>query len=875
MKNVHAWIRLLSLLGLLAWPGDAAAQPAGPPRRANLFVMLERGGKVHAALFVPGSPDPAALERALRATVSVPLDKVQWTVVALPVKGVQAHSRTAPGRNAETLWRGVRVDPAPLAELLEPIGLSEVHVKIVRPPTAVETGRRLLAQIRTGSFAFIPLFTQDVTLDTSDPPLGVLPGYTLADSWRLLVPLLLLLVPVAVTLRARRRALQQARDDPFGAWFGRWRHERRIGLLSWALWLGALAVTDGAEFAQAAASFATSLPSLAVAACLVPPAAVVALCRWLGCPVYACVPEVGWTRQAVARRAVAWMLLLVVPALLIGASLGTMSPRSMIAGGVAAALAALILFAIALGTKTPRQIPLPDGPLRQRILEIVEDAGQKVDRVDVLPRAQWRLINVLAIAGRNLNLTPPVVEGLTTREVDALVAHELAFLRQQARGTWGTILAGIALFLSLPVFMGLALLFGPAHWGPPGLFVLYALAPLLIVPQRRFSARFDAVSLATTRDPEALLTALVKLARLDLTPLSDQADRPGPQGLPWDRLTALADAAGLPEERLAEVVERGSSGDHSYPPLPETLFAPKHAGPDESGLVVPAAARRRFVAGLSWALFGATVVPPLLAGLLAQALDLRGLLCAVVYALGVLGAVVGRRLARVVLARRFLGRIRRQLRQRLTQEGFAEGARGTCVGCSPGPVPRTYDGVTSWDIGLLSLEADRLVYLGDRTRFCLRRAEVVRVRLGPGVLGGKRWRRIHVRWRKGDGEDVLTFEELEQVPWLPWGRQRRAFCERLQRWLDGSTGEERPAAEAALGPPDLPPPGGETVAATLSVAAILIGTVVAAALVGLICFVVGLEFGGARRDAWYVLVSVVGVELAQTLNARLRARGRS
>ncbi len=871
MRNIRD---ALALLALLCCPVPATAQPAGPRPRATLVLLLDRGGNVNVvALSVPGARDAAALERAFRAAVSVPLDEVRVKPL-LPGTGLHARGRTPPGRGAVTLWQGLQVDPAPLMDVLGPLGLTGIQMTLLRPPTAAEASRSLLTQLQSGRPSFTPLVTRFFTLDTTDPPLPLVPGYRLADSWRLLVPLLLLLVPIGVTLRARCRALEQARDDPYAAWFGRWRHERTIGLLTWGLWLGALALTDGAEFAHAAAGYAVSLPSLAIAACLVPPAAAIALCRWLGHPVYACVPQAGWTRRAVARRAVWWMLLLVVPTLLIGASLSTLAPKTMVAGGVAGAVAALILFANALGTRTARQVSLPDGPLRQRIFEIVEDAGQKVDRVDVLPAAQWRLINVLTFPGRNVHLSPPVVEGLTTREVDALVAHELVFLRQQGRGTWGSIVAGVALFLSLPLFIVLALLFGPGRWGPPGLFVLYALGPLLVVPQRRFAARYDAPSLATTRDPEALMTALVKLARLGLMPLSDRPDRPGPLGLPWDRLAALAHAAGLPEERLAEVIGRGSSGDHSYPPLPATLFAP-HAGPDESGLVLPAGARRRFVAGLSWSLFGATVVGPLLAGLAAQALALHGAACAGLFALGVAGAVAARRLARVVVVRWFLRRARRRLRERLLREKPPAGDAGLCVGCSPGAIPRSYDGITSWDVGLLFLDGDRLVYLGDRTRFSLGRGDVARIGLGPGLLAGKRWQRVHLRWRKEDGEAVLTFEQLEQTPWLPTARPQRVFYERLRRWLEGSAGEERPAVRGEQpGPPDLPPPGGEPVAARLSVATMVIGTLVVAALVGLLCWLVGLDFVGARRDGWYVILSVVAVELAQTISARLRARGR-
>jgi hypothetical protein len=83
--------------------------------------------------------------------------------------------------------------------------------------------------------------------------------------------------------------------------------------------------------------------------------------------------------------------------------------------------------------------------------------------------------------------------------------------------------------------------------------------------------------------------------------------------------------------------------------------------------------------------------------------------------------------------------------------------------------------------------------------------------------------------------------------------------------------------EIAPGPPDLPPPAGDPVQATLNVVSIILGAAVVAAIVWVVAWLVGLDFTGDRRDGWYVVVSVVLVELAQTLNFRLRAppRGRS
>jgi Zn-dependent protease with chaperone function len=109
---------------------------------------------------------------------------------------------------------------------------------------------------------------------------------------------------------------------------------------------------------------------------------------------------------------------------------------------------ALVWFAVAfvaflfLGGRGPRlmvftQLALPAGELRDRIMELARKAAVRVRQIQVLPPDRWRLLDLWALPVNDVHLTPALLPSLSKREVDALVAHELAYLwRRRGRKVW-------------------------------------------------------------------------------------------------------------------------------------------------------------------------------------------------------------------------------------------------------------------------------------------------------------------------------------------------------------------------------------------------------------------------------------------------------
>jgi hypothetical protein len=88
-----------------------------------------------------------------------------------------------------------------------------------------------------------------------------------------------------------------------------------------------------------------------------------------------------------------------------------------------------------------------------------------------------------------------------------------------------------------------------------------------------------------------------------------------------------------------------------------------------------------------------------------------------------------------------------RLRRRFVRDGIDPDAEGgVFVGFAPGPEPRVYEHFYDWDIGFLFPRGERLVYLGEETRFALRREQVRAIERVPGGPGWIRTERLRIDW---------------------------------------------------------------------------------------------------------------------------------
>lgn len=870
------WFRLsLAVAGFLLLVAPAPGQWNTPP--ADLHLQLDARGAAHVTFAIDAPlTDSKSLEQALAQSLGGPLQNVQVSRQPGDPSVLLATTGPLVRRTALGLGREGEIDLTPLIAYLRRQGVPLLGLSVVPPPLGPAALLRSSAHDgRTGPFSgpFASRHEEAAFYTTAEPPLApkrISYGYKAADLVRLVPLVLLLATAVALTLRSRRQALRLGDTDPIVGWYDHWRFHQWLTPLTWAGWAAGLALTDVSRMALFLAPEWGRGPGLGVAAVvlLLPPAATLALCGALAAPVFERVPEAGWTRRRVTRRAVLGQVAFSLVLLLVCLALGFIADGARGPAAVSATvglLCAIFLGGAWLNLKGSRLVPLPEGPVRARAFELAEDAIQRLQQIFVLPPAQWRLINVFAFPGLGLHLTPPLLEHLTTREVDALMAHELTHLGRQR--TWsglGAFLFGVGFGPSFVVFLFcLSGAFNADRWWP--LFGLVLLSVIMAGPRatiaRRFAPRFDQASLRATKDPEALITALAKLARLGLLPITGH-ERAATSGLPWRRLEAIADKNDIPDDRLMEIVEGPGSGRDYYPLLPADLvarLAPESE--DGSGPVFTASAKQRLLTPLGWGLLTATAAGPCLATVLLRYWGWEKTELLPLVALAAPLTWAARRTVQFLVLGRWRARMRRLLTDRLEREGLGVAAAGTFVGLAPGPLPGIYESLVFWDLGFLLLTRDRVIYVGDQARFALRREQVTAVELVPGAFRGRSWLRVRVSWRSDDGfTESFTVNGMERSNWLPSGREVRHLCERLQRWqMEPPTATETPPGLAALLPPRLPAPGRENLVVYRNPGTAFATALVVAAMASAFGMVLGLSFdpdeGGEGLFA--VLLAVV------------------
>jgi hypothetical protein len=204
---------------------------------------------------------------------------------------------------------------------------------------------------------------------------------------------------------------------------------------------------------------------------------------------------------------------------------------------------------------------------------------------------------------------------------------------------------------------------------------------------------------------------------------------------------------------------------------------------------------------------------------------------------------------------RTIRRLRRRLADKLGREGISPGAwSGIFVGLSPGPSPRLFEGFYDWDLGFLFLAGDRLYYVGEQTRFALRRGQLAEVRLGPAAPGWRRWRRVTLSWYDEERGTGGTWNLRAAEARSPRGTAELA--RRLEAWWHQSSEAVKVPGPLdglpAPGPIDVPgtPPraAATTLGATLYLFALWIS------LAAGVSYFAGLSFRPWDGAAWYVVL---------------------
>jgi Zn-dependent protease with chaperone function len=682
----------------------------------------------------------------------------------------------------------------------------------------------------------------------------------------LLLPVGALLVPIVLTRYIVRKAEQVSDADRVVVWFSCVRFLRWLvtgTLLAW--WV----TTDVADWKPRFHFFLQahellSMPGAKFLALLffwLPPILAVVLCQTLFQPVYSGVRGIDWTRAELARQMVYSLGASFLPLLLVTYGLtGIFSNQT--APGFVFSLFLAFACAIFFGRRLRKLLQLSPnalttGELRDRVFFLASRLRVKLQQVYLLPPSRSRMANAFARSGRSILLTHYLLSHLTRREVDAVVAHELAHVKHDHPRLLGFALMGGFAAVAVPYFSYP----WPPVWKP--LFdVMFVAIPLLAYYfiARRFEFVADATSVRATGDPEAMITSLVKLHRLNLLPL---------QWSKWNekllthpstvrRAEAIARVAQLPDTYIAQLLERsvqpsspqsaGAENDVTeYYPLPSLERLRQKVFSTEW---------KQARSGRSFLLSFMLMV--LLPALLLRALDSLGFIGSPFIAfLAVLVLCVSAFLLLLDVLP-FLGsaRLQRSMLARAKSDAVVPAdvlSRGEAllVGLSPGPGPRIFEGNYSWDAGYLYFSGDRLCYCGEETRFSLRRDQIAALQIGPGMPGWFRPKSLYIVWREAESSSsaIFNIRPLEVRSVLAMNREVRRLSDQIESWRTASpatTGEvaSDSAESNTLSTPNVRAVTGTAIADVVKPQQLFSLMVITAFFAGMFASFLGLPFEG-------------------------------
>jgi Zn-dependent protease with chaperone function len=623
-------------------------------------------------------------------------------------------------------------------------------------------------------------------------------------------PTLALVLPIGLALWFRRKALLAPAEARASVWFSSFRFLRYINLGTIALWWIA---TDFVGLkARAWFFWLENLPDRVPAGraiflfCFwIPPMAALVCCQVLFHPVYVRIREVHWTRGELARQAAFALGVSLVPALfVIGGIVELTSGGSFKDFALSYALAAFFGIVSARALRKHLQLTpsaLTTGELRDRAFSLAGRLGVKLQQIYLLPAGKSRLANAFARSGNSILLSEVLLTDLNKREVDSVVAHELSHLRRNHPH-----LLGFALLSGLAVVMTPYFFFPPLRTWQPLFDLAFIAVPLLsfYFVSRRFEYAADIGSIKLTGDPAAMITALVKLHQLNLMPLewSKWSEKGMTHPSTVRRARAIGRFAEMSEQRVKELL---ATPLLRAPGLPEAHYEVSHTSSPAKAF---SSEFKRRVAVRALLFFAGLVV--LLPSLLLRTLDefaWPGSTWQTFLLVLILCLAATATFANYTAFLGYAGLCRR-LRSKLSAEGVPlKPGGGWLVGFAPGSAPRVFESNYSWDIGFLSLTADRLCYWGEETRFALCREQIISIEAGRGIPDWLRTQFLYIRWRAAAGQPEMTFNvrPAEVRSLLAMRRAFRDLQRQIASWHIGATSLGFEPDSAASLP--LPPTG--------------------------------------------------------------------
>jgi Zn-dependent protease with chaperone function len=572
------------------------------------------------------------------------------------------------------------------------------------------------------------------------------------DYSRLFVPVaIVLLLPGLLAYAIRTRALNASTSAGQKVNWIVWMNWISLG--SWLYWISAIDLGDLGEMLSLLGYSNVFIPlALGVAIYALPPLLAVTTCMGAMAPLLSSSKA---SFQLLLKRRLAGEATILVPLgiFLVGAEL-----TSTAMGFGTATLSLVIAYTVYRGLawftwtlSYSETKPLESGELFDRAAALAKKAGVALSGLRLLRTRVPEEANAFASSGNKITLTESLIKGLTPREVDSVIAHELGHHKAgHTRINYGSLLFIGYVLVAGPLFGWLIL-----HYHLPQWFVTLPITPLLftvlqgMLSQRReFSA--DARAVEITGDAEGAIAALARLAQLSRIPVQTQGIMGSILSHPSmeKRVLALARRNNIPDHRALEILKDPDAAyTGRFARLADVVFSSLNvkppleaSSPSSERPFEPVFTLRTKMAlheKLRWLrllapLVGACILAAPFAYLpfYPDAVAARWLL--------VLAAVpifAFQMCCEYAVLHRFAARIRKRIARNIHPQPGAMFA-----GIHPGEGARFTDGLSEWDFGFITLENDWMCYRGDKTQFAIPRQDVKRIET---IKGRRTWFRAH------------------------------------------------------------------------------------------------------------------------------------
>lgn len=606
-----------------------------------------------------------------------------------------------------------------------------------------------------------------------------------------------IVLPSALIVWMRFRALSLHTTDRAGAWFSYIRTQN-LGLTGALLiWIGGGFSTRTLFTSILSTAWGVTSPRVAIVSLVyifLPPLTVLMVSILSSYRVMVEVRQVHWSFGDFLKLQSAQVGMIMFPILGIYAGIQLMGKFTWVALATIALSILVLPFAVQLRRRLTGGYPEPvtSGEFHDRIFLLARRAGVTLKSIFVLPSGKLPVANAFAAGNGVVMVTDYILQKLNRREVEAVAAHEIGHLQYKHPKKLGMAFMSVILvplFLStlFPIFSATALVWLPAAtrtrlFGTNSTYLPqldFAISGICLVIfyaiSRRFERIADARSVTLTDDPEALITAFTKLSVINLTPMqwgrASGALVTHPSTL--RRVRRIAEVGGVSEERLQQLLsdpKLTETADEKVELFPSPLPASARIDPAHRQLQ-RAQINLLLLVGIS------TALPTLFAylGATHPIYEFPILIVGVITTFATYLAAVRWRIVdgRNKLRARFIAHF-----SKLYPTLDLSLAR--LVGYSPEAWPRFHYVQSHWDTGLLVPLREGLLYLGDQLKFLLPYSSINEVIFERGTPGWWKFNRSYLRWNEGRG--VMNFVSLE--PCSPWAIEKgnRESHQALENW---------------------------------------------------------------------------------------------